>query len=202
LKEYTVQEASQLIEMARLSIELKAISPNFNRAIVEKTYTHEITNERVIVKLLYRPTKALIGISNIQKDRTDIRMAVVDAALAAAHHAGNQVVTQKFLEQTIIELSIISDPIAFSIEPRKREGSFVLGKHGVLLEYGHKKNYIMPDDIPEAGTTANFLELACVHAGMPAGYWLQPKVKISKFEIQSFIEHEPGGAIGKIGAHT
>ena len=67
-----------------------------------------------------------------------------------------------------------------------------------MLHYGFKMSVLMPEEAVRNNWGAKrFLEEACVKAGLHAGYWTQPKVKMYSFEVQTFREESPDGRVAE-----
>jgi AMMECR1 domain-containing protein len=193
VKSYTVEEAKGLIETARLGLELQSINEEFDDSLIERGHESQATG-KAMVRLLYGPTRTVVGTSAVQDEPMPVSRAVVVAAASAMEHAGSRSITQKHLDQIIIELSIMSEPVALSDNPKRREIAIQGGKYGVMLEYGSRRSYVVPAHI-SGKSTVELLDHACTGAGLPPKHWTQPKVNLYKFEVQSFIEREPNGEV-------
>lgn len=197
MKEYSLEEARALIGMARLGLELRTLDEQVDNSVIEETFKTRI-NERAVVRLLFGPTRMPIGISGLPETRLPINKAVVEAAASALQDANIESMTDRFLNDILVELTIVSEPIALSENPRKREKTVEAGRHGVLLEYGSKKSYAIPAHMGSVTSGVELLEHVCKQASLPSRYWTQPKISLYKFEAQTFIEQEPNGEVVRL----
>ena len=72
----------------------------------------------------------------------------------------------------------------------------MIGRDGLVVEYGLYRGLLLPNVATEQNfSKEEFLEAVCEKAGIPKNYWMQPNVKLYKFETQIFCEEEPNGKI-------
>lgn len=197
-----INEGKELVKAARASIELYLKNPNFNKELVLNSIKEEVLDEMIgtFVTLSHYPTNELRGCIGFPEPIGKLKECVVDAALAAAFDDPRFVpVSHKELDELIIEVSVLSKPLELHGDWRKRRKSIVIGKDGLIAEYGLYKGLLLPDVATEYNFSAEkFLEEVCIKANIPKEYWKQPKVKIYKFETQIFKEETPEGDIIKL----
>ncbi|HEY7368493.1 MAG TPA: AmmeMemoRadiSam system protein A [Thermoanaerobaculia bacterium] len=85
-----------------------------------------------------------------------------------------------------IEISVLSEPRAIA-GPEEIE----IGKDGLILEGHGRRGLLLPQVAPEWGFAAErFLEETARKAGLPAGAWRDPEVRIFAFGAEVFSESE------------
>ena len=87
-----------------------------------------------------------------------------------------------------IEISLLSPPRLV------RPEDVVVGRDGLILEMGNRRGLLLPQVAREANFgREEFLAALCHKAGLPAGAWTDPRVKLYAFEAEVFGEGEIEG---------
>lgn len=196
---FDISVGRDLVRAARSAIELCIKNPEFDRKIVLGTLDKAPMHQKfgVFVTLTHGPTGTLRGCIGFPDPVMPVGMSVVEAALAAAFEDPRFVsVSHKELDELIIEVSILSGQTLLHKDWRKRKNSIVVGRDGLVVEYGVHKGLLLPDvPIEQGWDTEEFFEGVMEKAEIHKGYWKQPNVKLYKFETQIFREEEPDGDI-------
>ncbi len=102
-------------------------------------------------------------------------------------------VQQNELEAIIIEVSVLTIPEELVVPARATLAEHItVGVDGLIVESGRYKGLLLPQVAPEQGWSAEqFLRGCCRKAGLPPGKYLDPLVKVSKFQAQIFAETSP-----------
>jgi len=78
------------------------------------------------------------------------------------------------------ELIIVQNELDYSREIK-------IGKDGVLIECGFLRGLLLPQVSQQLGLTPEeFLSECCLRAGLLADRWLQGKIRVYKFQAQTF----------------
>lgn len=196
---YTLEQGSYLVKAARSSIELQIKSPYFNPAIVEKGMEKIDGDDIVAIRLVHHPTKTLRGFYMMSEKAGSMVKSVIDAALGAAFKGEDAIpLSDHELPETAIELHIIAEPVPVAGSYIIRLSAIDLKKDGVIIEYGAHRSMLLPVQAEERGLDRRgYLEAACEAAGLPKNYWMQPRVKLFKFDTQTFSEESPNGDVIK-----
>jgi hypothetical protein len=197
LRIYTLPEGSQLVKAARGTIELYLKSPHFDKAIMKDGLRMFNQKYGVFVTLEHYPTKSLRGCIGFPNPVSTISNDLVEAALAAAFEDPRFVpVSKPELDNLIVEVSILSEPVEVPGSAIKRKKSIAIGRDGLIVRYGLHSGLLLPIVAVEQKWNAQeFLEQTCVKAGLPKDYWSQPNIQVYKFETQLFREEEPNGKV-------
>ncbi|MGC9190849.1 MAG: TIGR00296 family protein [Candidatus Micrarchaeia archaeon] len=197
---YGLEEGRALVKAARNAIELNIMNPHFQKNIVEDSISHIKGKHGVFVTIEHYPTMALRGCIGFPRASQETSKLLVEAALSAAFDDPRFMpLSKNELDQVIIEVSILSDPEELPKSQKKRLGSVVVGRDGLIIEYGFYSGLLLPIVPVEQGwTKEQFLEEVCEKAGLPRSYWKREDVKLYKFETQIFREKEPHGEVEEV----
>ncbi len=197
---YTISQGEMLVKAARNTIELAIRSPKFNRDVVLGALKGSEEEYGVFVTLKHYPTETLRGCIGFPRPVEKVRNEIVDAALAAAFEDPRFVsVSHKELDELIVEVSILSKPVAMKSRSPAGIRRLKIGRDGTIIEYGLYSGLLLPEVAVEQGwSREQLLDGTCEKAGLPIGYWKQPNVKLYKFETQVFTEETPNGKIVEV----
>ncbi len=122
----------------------------------------------------------------IGRTRAEVPLGPLVAELiqdSATHDPRFPAVTPDEVDGLTIEISRLSQPVEAS------EQELEPGRHGVIVRKGAHIGLLLPQVAVEYNCTrADFLDLACRKAGLPANAWREPGVTISTFEAEVFGE--------------
>lgn len=102
------------------------------------------------------------------------------------------------LDSVLIEVSVLTLPEEIVLKDRKQlPEHIVVGIDGLIIDSGTwRKGLLLPQVAPEQGwNSEEFLRGCCQKAGLPPTSYLDPNVKIYKFQAQIFAESSVRGAI-------
>lgn len=101
------------------------------------------------------------------------------------------------LSEIEIEVSVLTRPEPLKVkDPRDYPKSIVIGRDGLIVEYGGYAGLLLPQVPVEWGWDAEeFLSHVCMKAGLTPDAWLDKNVLIKKFSAQVFKEKSPGGEV-------
>ena len=197
---YGAEEGAELVKAARNSIELYLMTPRFDKSLVKRTISKFNERYGVFVTLEHYPTKELRGCIGFPTAVAPVSESIVEAAIAAAFEDPRFVpVSKAELDELSVEISILSEPVAVGGDARKRKKGIVVGRDGLIIEYGVYGGLLLPIvAVEQKWDEEKFLEQVCVKAGLHTNYWAQPNVKLYKFETQVFKEEKPGGKVVEV----
>ncbi len=99
--------------------------------------------------------------------------------------AGNPV-TARELDEIELEVSYLTP-----LERINGPEDIVIGRDGLLLQWGRQSGVLLPQVAYELGwTRSDFLEALCRKAGVPRGTWKRQDAVLYSFEAEVFSEHE------------
>ncbi len=197
---YTLQEGKKLVNAARAAVELYIKNPQFKPEIVENSISEFDEKTGIFVTIEHYPTRALRGCVGFTRSNKPIKKTLVLASLAAAFEDPRFIpISRPELEESTIEVSILSRPAIVEGGEKERLKAIVVGRDGTLIEYGSYSGLLLPIVAVEQKWGAErYLDETCVKAGLPEDYWKQKNVRLYKFQTQIFREESPGGKIIEI----
>ncbi len=194
---YDLDDGTRLVKAARNSIELFISNPHFRKDVVKRSVEDLDRSHGIFVILLHYPTRELRGCIGFPRPVGAIGELVVDAAVAAAFEDSRFVsVSRHELEDLIVEVAILSDMTKVGGGEGKRLSEIKIGRDGLMVEYGLRMGILLPSiAVENVWNKKRFMEEACEKAALPRNYWMQPNVKLYRFESQMFVEETPNGRI-------
>jgi len=94
-------------------------------------------------------------------------------------------VTSTEIPDLTIDISVLSHP-----EPVTDVNAIEIGRHGLIIEAGHKRGLLLPQVPVEWGWSRDeFLDHTCLKAGLPKGSW-RTGAALYAFEAEVFGERE------------
>lgn len=144
------------------------------------------------------PRRVLRGCIGFPEPVMPLAEATVEAAIAAATQDPRfEPVTPDELGSVVFEVSVLSplEPVEYS-KPEELLERVKVGKHGVVVEKGVLRGLLLPQVPVEYEWTAEeYLENACIKAGLPPDAWRTTKLKVYVFEARIFAEAYPEGEV-------
>lgn len=145
------------------------------------------------------PAKILRGCIGIPQPIMPLKEALKEAAISACHDPRFPDLDEKELNNIIIEVSILTEPKLINVEnPEEYPDKIEIGKDGLIIERGFYRGLLLPQVATEYNwSSIEFLNEACMKAGLPPNAWLDEETKVYKFQAEVFEEKEPMGRIVK-----
>jgi len=134
-----------------------------------------------------------------------LRSAIARAAVSAALDDPRfPAVTIAELERLTFEVSVLTVPAPVDgTGPEAIARSIRVGRDGLVVEMDGRSGLLLPQVAPEQGWTAEeFLDGTCEKAGLAAGAWRFPGVRVRRFEAEVFSEREPFGPVAPVRAEA
>lgn len=122
----------------------------------------------------------------------ELSKGLKEAALSVINDPRFPPLTADELSDVKIEVSLLSSPEEVE-EPLKE---IEIGKHGIIVRHGYKSGLLLPQvPVENKWSLKEFLDYACLKAGLTPGFWKEPGVEIYKFKAVVYSEKSPGGEI-------
>ncbi len=121
-----------------------------------------------------------------------LKDALKDAAVhAALHDPRFPAVTPEELGEIRIEVTILSKPEPLTCPAAVRPSQITVGRHGLTAQLGGRSGLLLPQVATEYNWTAEeFLNQACIKAGLRPDTWKNDECIIKTFEGQLFTEEK------------
>ncbi len=123
--------------------------------------------------------------------------ALVDAAVQAATQDPRfPRVRSAELERIAVEVTVLSEPALLKAKPMDRPKHIMIGRDGIIVEYGLYRGLLLPQVPVEQGWgPEEYLEYGCLKAGISPDMWVDDRTKIYTFQGQIFQEKAPKGEV-------
>lgn len=126
-----------------------------------------------------------------------LHKALVDAAVQAATQDPRfERVRSAELDHISVEVTVLSEPEPLKVKPMDRPEHLVIGRDGIIVEYGLYRGLLLPQVPVEQGWgPEEYLEYGCLKAGISPDAWVDEKTKVYTFQGQIFQEKSPNGEV-------
>ncbi|MGC8710386.1 MAG: TIGR00296 family protein [Candidatus Micrarchaeia archaeon] len=197
MKVYKLSEGEKLVKSARNAIELYLRSPKFDRSIIEKSLAEFNDNVGVFVTIEHYPTMSLRGCIGFPRAVGPIKKTLVEAAIAAATEDPRFIpLSHVELDDIIIEVSILTEPVLIGGTPSEIKRQIKIGKDGLIIEYGYESGLLLPIvAVEQKWNEEEFLNNVCIKAGLREDTWKHGNATLYKFSTQVFREESPNGKV-------
>ncbi len=204
LEELTKEDGELLVKLARRAVEKYVteyvrISPpsEIPPKLAERAGVF-VTIEKIVRDAAGIPRRVLRGCIGFPEPVMPLAEATIEAAIAAATEDPRfEPLAPGELKSVIFEVSVLSplQPVEYS-RPEELLEKVKVGKHGILVEKGLLRGLLLPQVPVEYGwSTEEFLENACIKAGLPLDAWRTAKLRVYTFEARIFAEVYPEGEV-------
>jgi uncharacterized protein len=152
----------------------------------------------VFVTLKRYPSGELRGCIGFPLPYLPLGEAIARSAVAAATEDPRFVrVPRKELDRLTVEVSVLTVPVPLAAgTPEAMVAEVKIGRDGLIVDGRGTSGLLLPQVGPEQGwTSEELLDGTCEKAGLPAGAWRDPKVRVRRFEAEIFTETAPGGPV-------
>jgi AmmeMemoRadiSam system protein A len=179
----TKEEKQTLLKIARSAIEAALAGKSFP-SLQNKS---EALNQNSGVFVTLRIGEDLRGCIGYIEPYYPLAEAVQEAAVKAAMEDTRfaPMARPEFAEVTI-EISVLS-----SLSEVQDIENIEIGKHGLVIEAGHKRGLLLPQVATEYNwDRKQFLEHTSLKAGLPPDAWKRKGTKLFSFTVEKFDESE------------
>ncbi|RLF14401.1 MAG: TIGR00296 family protein [Thermoprotei archaeon] len=199
-KPYNIEEGKFLVELAR-----NAIREHLRKGITieAKSPYERLHKDRygvfvTLETLTPSGTRALRGCIGFPFGHKSVAEDVVLAAIESA--TGDPrfpPLTLSELSDVVIEVSVLSPMELIKVEkPKDYLNEIIVGIHGLYVSWGVFSGLLLPQVPVDYGwDTMTFISEACIKAGLHPDAWLEPGIKIYRFQAQVFQEQKPEGPV-------
>lgn len=114
--------------------------------------------------------------------------AVINASVAAATEDPRfQPIRKEELPDITVEVTVLGFPEEIDQLSSSALKSIEIGKHGLIVQLGYFSGLLLPQVAEEENfTVSEFLEAACLKAGLSPSAWEDRETKVYKFEGRVF----------------
>ena len=154
----------------------------------------------VFVSIHTHPDHKLRGCIGYPYPILSLGEALQRAAVSAAFQDTRFLpLSENELKNVVFEVSILTEPKSIEVkDPKEYLKKIEIGKDGLIMECNLHKGLLLPQvplQFEPKWDVETFLEHTCMKSGLLPDMWLDPKVRIYKFQCQIFKEKIPSGEI-------
>jgi len=187
---------AELVKIARKAVEYALEGKKYEP---DEEIKKKFSEKRgVFVTIKTYPEKELRGCIGFPYPIYPLWKGTVEAALLAAFEDPRfEPLKKEEINKVIFEVTVLTPPeeIKYS-DPSELLEKIVIGRDGLIIEYGPYSGLLLPQvPVEEGWTVAEYLSYLCLKAGLPPNAWTWEGVRIYRFEGRIFEEKEPNGEI-------
>jgi len=195
---YSDEEGRRAVKLARRVVEAVVRGDS----IGEIAYPQKFENAAgVFTTLKLYPSGELRGCIGYPDPTLRIIETIVNSARSAAMRDPRfNPVTVEELDGLIVEVSLLTPPEKVQVDdPSEYLERIVVGKHGLIVKRSLATGLLLPQVPVEWNwDVKEFLEHACLKAGVERNSWKRPSTEIFSFQGEVFAESNPGGEIRRV----
>ena len=189
---FTEEQGQTLVNLARHTISIKlgrsrsdAATPVPPSALQDEIF--QLHNGTFVTLKIKGQLRGCIG--NLTSAETVLEGIKRNAVNAAFHDPRFSPLTAKELDQTEIEVSILTEPRALEY----RDGDELIQKlranvDGVIIRKGHASATFLPQVWEQLPHPDQFLSHLCMKAGLPSNAWKEQALEVLTYQVQYFEE--------------
>ncbi len=201
----TLEEGRFLVKLARRAVEeylttARVIKPppDTPRRLYEKRGVF-VTIEKIVLDPISRKaSRVLRGCIGYPEPIMPLVEADIRAAIAAATQDPRfPPLSLRELKEVVFEVSVLTPPrkVEYS-DPEELLDLIKVGRDGIIIESGYARGLLLPQVPVEYNwNVEEFLNHACVKAGLREDAWREGRVNVYTFQAQIFVEVTPGGEV-------
>jgi hypothetical protein len=194
------QEGALAVKLARRAVDAETRDLEVDSFDVPESFR---SKSGAFVTLKTFPGGELRGCIGYPEPIFPLAETILRASQAACHDPRFPSLRPEELDQVVAEVSVLTPPEKFEVEPRKEmPHRIVIGRDGLIVERGPYRGLLLPQVPVEWGwDTTTFLEQTCMKAGLTPDMWLDPRTKFQTFRAEIFHEESPYGQILRERTH-
>ena len=186
-------DGNNALEIARKTIDLWVKK---NKRYEPETYPQEFNENRgVFVTIETHPKGQLRGCIGFAEPIYPFIKALQEASISASTQDPRfPPIGKDELDKITVEVSILTKPELIKIRvPEDYVKAVKIGEDGLIVRYGYRSGLLLPQVATDyKWDSREFLEQACMKAGLEPDTWLNKDVEVLKFQSHIFSEKEPG----------
>ncbi|MGC8975449.1 MAG: TIGR00296 family protein [Thermoprotei archaeon] len=198
-EDLTLEEGTFLVRLAR-----RAVENYVTRGVVIELPENTPLKLRslgasfvTLLKIRGAESRELRGCIGYVKPVEPLALNVIHAAIAAATEDPRfPPIEARELPEIIFEVSVLSRMTEISRDPKKRPSEFLIGRDGLMVEYGLYGGLLLPEvPVEYCWDNETFLAETCFKAGLNPDCWFNEEVKVFRFSAKTFKEVRPRGGV-------
>ena len=185
---FNLEEGEELVRIARKNIENYLSSGKK----IELKEVKEKYKEKMGVFVTLKKNEELRGCIGYPRPVLPLIEALLDVSISAAVRDPRfPPVSLKEMEKITVEITILTPPELIKSDPKDYPKNIEVGRDGLIVEKGFFSGLLLPQvPIEWNWDEEEFLANTCMKAGLPIDSWLDPDIKVYKFQGQIFGEEK------------
>ena len=195
-----LQDGEKAVRFARRVIETYVRGEPAPKTDLDSVFKEK---QGVFVTIHTYPSHMLRGCIGIPEPIMPLQDALVEAATSATRDPRFPPLSERELDNIIIEVTILTPPKLLEVsDPKEYLSKIKIGRDGLIVRKGGYSGLLLPQvPVEEKWDVEEFLANTCMKAWLPADAWLDRNTKIYTFSGQIFTEIEPRGKIEEKPLH-
>jgi len=195
-----LQDGEKAVRFARRVIEAYVRGEPIPKTDLDSVFKEK---QGVFVTIHTYPSHMLRGCIGIPEPIMPLQDALVEAATSATRDPRFPPLSERELDNIIIEVTILTPPKLLEVsDPKEYLSKIKIGRDGLIARQGGYSGLLLPQvPVEEKWDVEEFLANTCMKAWLPADAWLDRNTKIYTFSGQIFTEIEPRGKIEEKPLH-
>jgi uncharacterized protein (TIGR00296 family) len=189
------------VAMARTTLDSFVESGKYKKGAPAEAYLAENRGVFVTLSTIEEGVSMLRGCIGFPYPVKPLGEAVQEAAVSAASDDPRFTpVRADELPGIVVEVSVLTVPVELNVKKRKDLPSKVkVGEDGLMISTASAGGLLLPQVATEQGWDAEeFLNQACLKAGLSPDSWLLPSTKVQTFQADIFAEKSPRGEVDQV----
>ena len=192
-------EGAELVRLARIAVE-----KYLQESVIIKSERDTLEKAGVFVTLNYVTTSKkeyLRGCIGFPLPEKPLYQGVIEAAIAAATEDPRfPPLDMRELDNIIFEISVLTPPQQIIASQADYGKEIHIGRDGLILQWRFGSGLLLPQvPLELKWDVEEYLANICYKAGAPPDVWLDPTLKLYKFQAIVFKEVEPKGEVIRLG---
>jgi uncharacterized protein (TIGR00296 family) len=196
-----MEQGKQVVELARTTLDSFVETGKYRKGARTDPYLAEKRGVFVTLNVVEEGGSMLRGCIGFPYPVKPLVDAIQEAAvLAASDDPRFNPVTPEELQTIVVEVSVLTLPVELRVKNRKELPSKVrIGEDGLMISTSFAGGLLLPQVATEQRWGAEeFLNQACLKAGVSPDSWLLPQTKVQVFQADIFAEKTPRGEVEQV----
>lgn len=197
----TAEQGRRVVEIARTTVDSFVQTGKYRKLGASEAYLAEKRGVFVTLNTVEEGASMLRGCIGFPYPVKPLGEAVQEAAVEASTYDPRFTpVRPEELSGIVVEVSVLTVPVELNVKNRNEMPSRVkVGEDGIVISNEFTSGLLLPQVATEQGWEAEeFLNEACMKAGLSPDSWLIPSTKVQIFQADIFAEKSPRGEIEQV----
>ena len=194
----TIEQGKQVVAIARSTLDSSIKTGKYRKLGGSDAYLGEKRGVFVTLNTVEGGRSMLRGCIGFPYPVKQLGEAVQEATVEASSYDPRfPPVRPEELDGIVVEVSVLTVPVELKVRNRKEMPSKVkVGEDGLMISTEFTSGLLLPQVATEQGWDAEeFLNQACMKAGLSPDSWLIPSTTVQTFQADIFAGSSPRGEV-------